>query len=443
MNKRAFGYGAGGLLVAAGVAVAGTFAYRHFVQGGVAPAATAAANPPRVIRMGAEDAPTVPPGAVKIAPIAMKKPPVPASQPAQAKAAPAKTADAQAAQPKVAQPKVAQPKPSLTIQPKPATTQPKAPQTRPTTQPRTAPAKSAQSAQAKKSRVISLQGSEKPTAATNAALTPADKASLSVVHQLRSLRNAIQVWRYRHGGQAPDFITHAAWEQFVRPDKQGQVLSQTPVNPLNGLSDVMAIKGEARAGEAVGGKFGYVYSSATGRLWATDAGGRVLDEAAIDTLSLEVRAVRGLSPREAEQYLLVGLDSMRNQVALYQMQHGDRQPDFRTYPAFEQFLKPTFADGRIVDGEAPGPQPTKGPASYGPYLLSTPVNPLNGKYKVAVVAGEVKPGQKVTVADAGFVFSTGRNELYATDAAGCVFDDAKAREAYTPRGASAAAPLQK
>jgi hypothetical protein len=379
----------------------------------------------------------------------MKKPPVPASQPAQAKPAPAKAPEPQAAQPKVAQPKVAQPKvaqpkPSLTLQSKPAaTTQPKAPQTAATTQPKPTSAKSSQGPQAKKSRVISLQGSEKPAAASNAALTTADKASLSVVHQLRSLRNAIQVWRYRHGGQAPDFITHAAWEQFVRPDKQGQVLSQTPVNPLNGLSDVMAIKGEARVGEAVGGKFGYVFSSASGRLWATDADGRVLDEAAIDTLSLEVRAVRELSPREAEQYLLVGLDSMRNQVALYQMQHGDRQPDFKTYPAFEQFLKPTFADGRIVEGDAPGPQPTKGPASYGPYLLSTPVNPLNGKYKVAVVAGEVKAGQKVAVADAGFVFSTGRNELYATDAAGCVFDDAKAREAYTPRGASAAAPLQK
>ena len=435
MSKRVLGYGAGGLVIVAGVAVAGTFGYRHFVQGTTEPAA-ATANAPRVLKISAEDAPTVPAGTVKIAPIAMKKPPAPASQPAGAKPAPAQPA---APQPKAAEPKgrpaaqLARPRPSLTVQSKPAaTTQPK-----PTSQP-------AQRPQAKKSRVISIQGTAaKPTAPSNAALTPAEKASLSVVHQLRSLRNAIQVWRYRHGGQAPDFTTHAAWEQFVRPDKQGQVLSQRPVNPLNGLSEVTVIKGEARVGEAVGGKFGYVYSTGSGRLWATDAGGRVLDEGAIDTLSLEVRAVRELSPREAEQYLLVGLDSMRNQVALYQMQHGDRQPDFRTYPAFEQLLKPTFADGRIVEGEAPGPQPAKGPASYGPYLLSTPVNPLNGKYKVAVVAGEVKAGQKVALADAGFVFSTGRNELYATDAAGCVFDDAKAREAYTPRGASAAAPLQK
>ena len=43
-----------------------------------------------------------------------------------------------------------------------------------------------------------------------------------------------------------------------------------------------------------------------------------------------------------------------------------------------------------------------------------------------------RPGQRIDSSDAGFVFSVSTRRLYALDAFGCVFDDAKARAAYIP-----------
>ena len=65
---------------------------------------------------------------------------------------------------------------------------------------------------------------------------------------------------------------------------------------------------------------------------------------------------------------------MRSQIGLFASQHGDRTPDFNRYPAFEQLIKPTLADGRVVEGAGPG----RSGQMYGPYILSMPVNALNG-----------------------------------------------------------------
>lgn len=136
-------------------------------------------------------------------------------------------------------------------------------------------------------------------------------------------------------------------------------------------------------------------------------------------------------PPTPERRVLIALDALRAQTVLYALQHEDRLPDFARYPSFEQLRKPTNVDGSIVRAAGDMLSPT-GPQVYGPYMKSVPVNPLNGRSRVAVVEGELKPGQKVESADAGWVLSTAARKLYATDAAGCVFDDAKARPAHPP-----------
>jgi competence protein ComGC len=196
-----------------------------------------------------------------------------------------------------------------------------------------------------------------------------------------------------------------------------------PVNPLNGGSRVLPAQGDVRAGLKIkGGSFGYVYSMATGKLWATDEAGAIFDDAAVDALALEMRAVKELSPQAAKESTLAVLASLRTQIQLYQLQHDERVPDFARYPAFEQLTKRTYSDGRIADEKtahnAPG-----GRRVVGPYLPSVPVNALNGKYKVAVVNGGVQPGQWVGAADAGFVYSVALRKLYAADGSGRVLDD--------------------
>ena len=151
-------------------------------------------------------------------------------------------------------------------------------------------------------------------------------------------------------------------------------------------------------------------------------------DAPVDPVALETRGVQALSPKDKERYTLSVLDVVRGQIALYAQQHNGRLPDFAKYPDFEQLFKPTTADGDVVEAKAPG-------QTVGPYIQTMPVNGFNGRHKVAVVAGEVRPGQRVDRSDAGFVFSTSTNRFLATDANGLVYDDGKARAGYVPADA--------
>jgi hypothetical protein len=163
-----------------------------------------------------------------------------------------------------------------------------------------------------------------------------------------------------------------------------------------------------------------VYDRAAGKLWAVGPDGTVFDDAAVDALALEVRGARDVPAEDAKRFLGVLTRTLRSQIALYKLQHEDNPPDFARYPACEQLRRRTNRDGTFApDGAA-----AAGPDDhfYGPYMTSTPVNPLNGRYKMAVVAGEVKTGQAVP-GDYGFVFSRTGEKVYALDAEGRVMPD--------------------
>jgi hypothetical protein len=399
--------------VGAGVAVfalAGTIGYRHFMQPGPAPADAAPppASPSRVITLGAEAKPTVEQGKVLIAPVTPKQP-----MPKAPEARPKPAATQPATQPAVVPP--AQPKsvvPAL----------PGKPTTKPTTQPAQKPAKK---------KVISLTG--EPHAAAGrpgAGVTPQERAALSLVHQLHALRAGIDMWQTRHGGQTPNFATAGMWEQLTQADATGQaVLNGVPVNPLNGQSRVVAVARPVQPGEGVNGPNGYVYSTTNGQLLAVDSMGRVFDDTTVDAVAIESRAVGELPAKDKERYLLAALDAVRGQIARYAQEHDGRPPEFARYPAFEQLMKPTLANGQLAEG------PDVSLQRFGPYILSMPVNALNGRHKVAVVPGEVRPGQRIDRDDAGYVFSVSTNHLMATDAAGLVYDDTKTRAGYVPSDA--------
>src|SRR4051812_41028401 len=449
--KRILGVGTG----LAVMGVVGVLGYRHFVPAG--PASADAATPPttsstgsKVINLGAEIEAPVAPGRVKISPVTPRQMPPkmsdlkpkpgatqPTTQPAtggsKTRAAVPVAPAAAAAQQQMVKPvkssgasgQLVQPKVSTaTTQPRPATTRPTA-----TTQPKPA----------SKRKTISIQGDGQSSSAgaSGAKLTPTERASFSLLHQLRVLRNSIDVWKVRHEGEEIDFVANSGWEQLMR-EASGQLLGAAPVNPFNGCSRVLAVRDDPKPGQAVAGPFGYVYAAQSGKLYATDANGRIVDDAAIDAVALEVRAVREMAPQDAERYLLVELGTMRTQMAAYAQHHADRMPDFARYPSFEQLLQRTLVDGRVVEGAGPG----RSGQMFGPYILSMPVNPLNGKYKVKALDGEVKVGQHVDWDEAGFVYSTAARRLYGLDANGCVFDESRSSAGSLSRessGTSAAA----
>jgi hypothetical protein len=451
--KRILGVGTG----LAVMGVVGVLGYRHFVPAG--PASADAATPPttsatgsKVINLGAEVEAPVAPGRVKISPVTPRqmppkmsdlKPKPAATQPTtqsapggfKTRAAVPVAPAAAAAQQQMIKPVKSSGAAGQLVQPKVSTptTQPRAATTRPTTKP------------ASKRKTISIQGDGQSSSAgaSGAKLTPAERASFSLLHQLRILRNSIDVWKVRHEGEEIDFVANSGWEQLIR-DPAGQLLGAPPVNPFNGCSRVLAVRDDPKPGQAVAGPFGYVYAAGSGKLYATDGNGRIVDDAAIDAVALEVRAVREMAPQDAERYLLVELGTMRTQLAAYAQHHADRMPDFARYPKFEQLLQRTLADGRVVEGAGPG----RSGQMFGPYILSMPVNPLNGKYKVKALDGEVKVGQRVDWDEAGFVYSTAARRLYGLDANGCVFDESRSstgnpsRESTGTSSAASADPVQ-
>lgn len=429
MIKQVIGVGTALAVAAVGM----VFGYRRMILNSGPQGAAAAPETSRVITLGAENAPPVEPGKVLIAPITPKQ-------------MPPRMADAKATEPAATRTPPAaaspvSPAPATAAKPK-ATLSVKRSATKPTTQPARSNAAKPQAAAPKKARVIALQGDGRAAAADagSSKLTAQERATLAMVQQLHTLRNGILVFRARHNGQAPDFVAGPVWEQFVSRDGGAPVLTGVPTNPLNGQSRVMPVSIEPTPGDAVKGPFGYVYAVRSGNLYAVDGMGRIFDERAVDAVALESKGVRELSAKDQERYLLGALEAVRGQIALYASQHNGRPPEFAKYPAFEQLMKPTLADGTPVDGAV-----VDGRQTFGPYILSMPINPLNGRHTVAVAPGEVRPGQRVERSDAGFVFSVSTNRFYATDANGLIYDEAKARAGYVPAdagGTGAAAAKQ-
>ena len=423
MSKKLIGIGAG----AAVVAVAGTLAYRQYggslkaviAAPAEAPASTTPSTQTKVLKLGAEAEPPVATGRVVISPVVPKqmppkmsdaKPKAPATQPAATQPAQAQSVKPQSTDARVA-PKT---QPAVPRGAQPAPTQ---------AGPRNA---------LPRKKVISVDGVPQAGGAQGGKLSDTERVSLAMVQQLHALRSGMELWQARHDGQRVDFVAHPMWEQLTTRDRSGQVLTAAPVNPFNSLSRVLPVRDDPRPGQGVQGPFGYVYAVGSGRLYSTDANGRIFDEKSVDAVSLQVKAVREMSPRDAERTVLSTLGAMRSQVSLFTTQHNGTAPDFGKYPAFEQFLKPTASDGNVVEGRSAG-------QVIGPYIRSMPINPLNGRYKVKQVAGEVRPGQRVDSNDAGWVYSTASGRFYATDAKGCVLDDVKTNATFIPADAGGTA----
>lgn len=71
--------------------------------------------------------------------------------------------------------------------------------------------------------------------------------------------------------------------------------------------------------------------------------------------------------------------TIRSQLALYSLQHRDRMPTLaQLNDGWRVLISCTDQDGNIV---------ARDPATFGPYLASPPVNPLNGSAKVAPHGG--------------------------------------------------------
>jgi hypothetical protein len=112
--------------------------------------------------------------------------------------------------------------------------------------------------------------------------------------------------------------------------------------------------------------------------------------------ALNVRSNNNVNSDSARvDSLLVLLQTIRSQIELYALQHKDAQPDL-VANQWNQLLKKTDAAGAVDAAEG---------ATYGPYLLSAPQNPLNGFSIVAAA-----PGPNV-----GWVYDASKHTIQATN----------------------------
>jgi len=99
--------------------------------------------------------------------------------------------------------------------------------------------------------------------------------------------------------------------------------------------------------------------------------------------------------------LVSTLQSLRSQVELYMLQHGDKAP-------------PLDAS----DWTSLTDQTTYSGKTLGPYLTFTPANPLNGFSDVQTVTVDVAGGDSVGGSNIGFVYNSRTGKLWATNHAG-------------------------
>ncbi len=97
------------------------------------------------------------------------------------------------------------------------------------------------------------------------------------------------------------------------------------------------------------------------------------------------------------------LQTIRAQIELYKLQHGDMWPTTSGNPVAAEM------SWTALTGVTPYGNPSK---NFGPYLQQTPVNPLNGSSTIANAAAS----------GVGFVLTTG-GKFYAVDKNGNAFGD--------------------
>jgi prepilin-type N-terminal cleavage/methylation domain-containing protein len=107
------------------------------------------------------------------------------------------------------------------------------------------------------------------------------------------------------------------------------------------------------------------------------------------------------SEQAKKSSLVSTLQSLRSQVELFMLQHGDRAPAL------------TGADWTPLTD-----QTTYSGKTLGPYLTFAPINPVNGNTDVLVVSTDQTGGNDVAGTKIGFVYNNINGKLWATNKAG-------------------------
>jgi len=112
------------------------------------------------------------------------------------------------------------------------------------------------------------------------------------------------------------------------------------------------------------------------------------------------------SQNARESSLQSTLQTLRSQIQLYKLQHGDELPDLRTAGAGWAPLTASTSYGT----------PSQ---SYGPYMQAVPVNPMNGNSTVIDGTVSTTSATAPTVSACGFVYDyasgAGSGLIYGTD----------------------------
>jgi general secretion pathway protein G len=121
----------------------------------------------------------------------------------------------------------------------------------------------------------------------------------------------------------------------------------------------------------------------------------------------------GASKEARRAALSQQLNSIRVQIQLYTIEHGDNRP-------------PNLAGNNWTDLTT---QTVFNGTNRGPYLPSIPVNTLNGFTNIAVVNTDPRFGDPVAGANIGFVYNTINGFMYGTNTAGDkVYNEANASD---------------
>jgi general secretion pathway protein G len=99
--------------------------------------------------------------------------------------------------------------------------------------------------------------------------------------------------------------------------------------------------------------------------------------------------------------LTSSLHSLRSQIELYMLQHGDKPPTIDGAD-WTQLTEPTTYSSQVT----------------GPYLTVTPTNALNGHSNVLAVTSDQVSGAAVSGANLGFVYNANNGKMWATNTTG-------------------------
>jgi len=100
----------------------------------------------------------------------------------------------------------------------------------------------------------------------------------SLSSSLHALRTQLELYMLQHGDETAA-ITGSDWSPLTQQSTfngqtVGPYLTVTPINPVNGFSDILVLSADATGGDAVSGsRIGFVYNPANGKLWATNSKG--------------------------------------------------------------------------------------------------------------------------------------------------------------------------